>query len=380
VATETVSPYFRAPVSVGEKGIPGEIVKGPIAETLFAYGSEIIARPSATGHYLVPELEVKPDAVDLAYGFGTASPRGRNIRFDKDRGEVTVRVVVPEAAVERAVLEMQQGSRNVWNLSELSDWLARSAYEAGQAAGRALAEAAQITHKSVAEAAQVTPEALAEAAKGFSVLPKGPHATPVRPQETAVDNEAAKIVKIVETSVGDESVAPLPDDASVRQLTARLSELTGLHDDELAQLFLGQASRERVSREHYQRWRTGKKENATAANRRRMWFLVRLFERLARAEIGIRDWVRNTTEMGDMTPFELLRLGRFDDVEHLAARLMPVPERNEVISPEGLPVLLEQGPASFTPRSEEPTTDLVFEDEDDWVETEDDVEDETDDE
>ncbi len=372
MVTETISPYLRTPISVGGKGRTGEIVKGPIPETLFAYGGEVIARPSATGHYLVSELEVKPDAVDLTPSVGTSSPRRRNVQFefDRGRGELTLRVVVPEAAVERAILEVQRWNRNAWNLSEFPAWLGAAQI----AAGRALAGVTQITQKSIAEAMRVMPEAQVEAAiEGNSMLRIGPHATPVRPQ-------GDKAALGVETSVGDESVASSPRDASVKQLTARLSELTRLHDDELAQLFLGQASRERVSREHYQRWRTGRKENATAANRRRMCFLVLLFERLARAEIGIRDWVRNTTEIDNLTPFELLRLGRFDDVDHLAAHLMPASEREEVISPEGRPVLLEHGPASFTPRSEEPTTDLVFEEEDDWVENEDDVDAETDDE
>jgi hypothetical protein len=361
VATEALSPYFRAAHAPrSEEGTTRGAVKSAVAEALFAFGGEVISRPSATGQYLVPNLEVELEAADLAHGFGTRSPRVLDIQFNTDRGEVIVRLIVPEDAVEQAVSEMQHASRSIWNLGELSGLARGSAFEAGRAAGRALAEAAQVTPKVIAETAQITAKSLAETAKRSSVLSTGARAMP-----------APAAAPAPETS------DPLPADASVAQLATRLSELTGLHDDQLAQLFFGQGSRERVSREHYQRWRTGKKDNPTAGNRRRMWFLVRLFERLAQGEVGIRDWIRNATQIDDLTPFELLRLGRFDEVEHLAARLVPSREAVEVINAEGLPVLLDQGPPSFTPRSEEPTTDLIFEEEkDDWVE----IEDETDDE
>ncbi len=107
-----------------------------------------------------------------------------------------------------------------------------------------------------------------------------------------------------------------------------------------------------------------------------MWFLVRLFERLSDARISIRDWIRNPSGIDDLTPFDLLKLGRFDEVEYLVAHLVPRPEPVEIINDEGFPVLLDQGPPSFTPRSEEATTDLVFEDEEGWAEVEDEMDDE----
>lgn len=378
MATEAVSPYIRRPVLTGDEGTTRSAARAAIPDTFFAFGGEAVSRPSATGRYLISDLEMELEAGDLAYELGTVSPRRRQaqIEFDKDSGQVIVRLVVPEEAAELALSEMQQAGRNIWDLSDLSERLAQSAvYEASQMAPKAIAEAVKMSPQAIAEAVQaaprtiseavrMTPKSIAEAVKGMSVVPQRARGMPT---------------PVAAPSTAPEIVEPLPDDASIMQLTTRLSELTGLPDDELAQLFLGRASRERVSREHYQRWRTGRKENSTKANRRRMWFLVRLFEQLAQAEVAIQDWVRNASSSDHLTPFDLLKLGRFDEVEYLAARMVPAPEPQEVISAEGRPVLLDQGLPSFTPRSEEPTTDLVFDEGDDWVEIEDD-EDEMDDE
>lgn len=383
MATEALAPYVR-PLAFSDEVGPASAGAGSnIPEALFAFGGEAVSRPSATGRYLISDLEMELEAGELIYDLGMASSgRGKvQFEFDKDRGEIIVRLVVPEAAAERAVLEMQQVGHNVWDLNDLTARLAQSVVYEAQMAPKALADAAKLSPQAIADVVKVAPKAISEAAKAAPraitdavkltprAISEAVKGIPVRPQDAHVlPTPVTESKTVPETE-------PLPEDASVPQLTARLSALTGLSDDELAQVFLGRGSRERVSREHYQRWRTGKKTSATDANRRRMWFLVRLFEPLAQVKVGIPDWVRNASPVDELTPLELLQLGRFDEVEYLAARMMPSPDPQPAISAEGRPVLLEQGPATFAPRSEEPTTDLVFEEEDGWIESEDEMDD-----
>jgi hypothetical protein len=145
----------------------------------------------------------------------------------------------------------------------------------------------------------------------------------------------------------------LPDHASLQQLATRLSKLSELSDDQACQFFLSPETRERLSSEHYQAWRSGKEKNASAGNRRRMHSLVKLFESLECAEVAVSEWLSRPTEKERLTPFDLLRLGRFDEVEWLVSRMAPSP-----------------GVFTFTPRDEEPTHDLVFQEEKGWVEIE----------
>jgi hypothetical protein len=356
--SDTASRYAQTLSPRYETEKVGRASKNQIPETLFGYGGEVIARASATGCYLVPDLEMGLEGVDFSYGFGSIGPRRRDIEFhfDKDHGGVVVHMVVPKEAADQTVLDMQQGRFNIWNLRELSESVRNAAYEAGLVGGKAAAEAMQITPMAAAESAQMTRQTIGDTVRETSLRPTHP-----------------TVMLAIEPAVTPAQINPLPEDANVAQVATRLMELTGLPDGKMGQLFPGQ-----VSREHFHRWRSGNKDNPSPANRRRMWFLLRLFERLAQGAVSVREWVRNPTAIEDRTPFDLLRVGRFDEVEHLAARLLPAAEPEWIVSAEGIPALQEEGPATFTPRSEEPTVDLVFEDEGGWIEM-DDLDDETDD-
>jgi hypothetical protein len=336
VASEAIGAYLQ------QHGGARAALPASGGTALFAFGGEVIRRPSATGGYIVPDLEVEMEAHDLVESLGTQRVRPLRIELNAERGQLTVSILVPEEVAEQVLLGLRQASSGIWSLGELGKRLPHvGSFEQWLKAAPSISEGIDVTSKSIADATESL------------TLPA--------PPETTVSEEPAEAKPLV----------PLPGDASVEQITTHLSQLTGLSDGELGQLFPGE-----VSREHYQRWRTGRADNPTSANRRRMWFLVRLFERAALAGVATDQWVRNTTEIDELTPFELLRLGRFDEVEHLAARLVPAPEPVEITSAEGRPVILEQGPPSFIPRSEEPTSDLVPEEEEGWIEIEDDVDDE----
>lgn len=363
--SETASPTLQALIPPSEKSAVSRAIKERVPEALFAYGGEVVARPSATGRYVVPDLEMGLQGIDLAYDFDVKGARRREIqlRYDRERGEVIVRMVVPNEVAEEALFQAQQAN-NTWDLRAFFEAVHGAALDAAKVAGQAAHEAIQSMPKAALESAQISGQAMADVVREASTLTTGPRAMP------AIEPAAAPAE--IKAAAAPAEVEPLPDDASVAQVATRLAELTGLHDRELGQLFPGQ-----ISREHFQRWRGGKSDNPTAANRRRLWFLLRLFERVAQGGVAIREWIRNPTVIEDKTPYDLLRVGRFDEAEYLAARMAPAPEAVEITSAEGRVVLLDQGPPRFTPRSEEPTTDLVFED-DDLAEIEDD-EDETDD-
>jgi hypothetical protein len=332
VASGALAPYLQPNVET-RTGLKSEVGR----TALFAYAGELIRRPTATCGYIIPDLEVESEGHNLVESIGTQRVQPLRIEINAERGQLTVSILVPEEFAEQALLGLRQANRGIWSLGELSKWLSDEEWPGGA--------------RPTSETMRAASRRFAEAARGFRL--------PGSPETTATEEFT------------NSERPDLPDDATVEQITSRLSELTGLSDGDLGELFPGQ-----ISREHYQRWRTGKADNPTRANRRRMWFLVRLFERAASAGIVIDQWVRNTTEIDELTPFELLRLGRFDEVEHLAAQLVSAPAPVEITSAEGRPVLLEQGLPSFIPRSEEPTSDLILEDEESWTEIEGDLDDE----
>lgn len=359
-----MSPGLHALVPHGELGTVVQPIKERVPEALFAYGGEMIARPSGTGHYVLPDLEMGFQGIDLAYDFDPVGARRREIQFtfDKERGGVIVRMIVPNEVAERALLQ----ANTTWNLRGPLEAVRQAMQEATLAVGQVAREAVQTVPRVALKTAQISSQ-IADSVREASRRTTAPSA--------AQTVEPAAALAEIEDAPAPTEIQPLPDDASVVQVTTQLAELTGLHDRELGRLFPGQ-----VSREHFQRWRTGKSDKPTAANRRRMWFLLRLFERLARGGVTVRDWLRNPTTIDERTPYDLVRVGRFDEVEHLAARVLPVPEPVEIISAEGRPIVPEQGPGVFTPRTEEPTDDLIYEEEDGWIEIEEDLDDETDDE
>lgn len=110
-------------------------------------------------------------------------------------------------------------------------------------------------------------------------------------------------------------------DSSIAAIASRIYEISGLDDGLLAALF-------KVQRETFNRWRTGVLTNPRRGNRRRLTLLLRLFEDLAAREIPTRDWLLNTIDEEERTPYDLLARGRIDKVAHLAAAIgVPAPIR-----------------------------------------------------
>lgn len=152
-------------------------------------------------------------------------------------------------------------------------------------------------------------------------------------------------------------------DATVSEIAGKVAELSGLSDKELAALF-------RVARETYQRWRTGELTNPTKANRRRLGLLLRLVEDLSRRGVQVREWLRNVSPIEEMTPYDLLARGRLDDVEHLAARIPTADSVKTAVGGSNNLVTRGSNLPAFAPRRNEPTRDLIRDDDDDWVDVE----------
>jgi hypothetical protein len=157
--------------------------------------------------------------------------------------------------------------------------------------------------------------------------------------------------------------AELPADASVAEIATRIAGISNLSDGDLAQLF-------GVARETFQRWRTGELTKPTRANRRRLGLLLRLLADLDRREVQVSEWLRNVTEIDDLTPYELLKQGRLDDAEHLAAQLPSTSAPRILEGADGMAVTHANDLPTFAPRRNEPAEDLVLEDDEDWVEIE----------
>lgn len=113
----------------------------------------------------------------------------------------------------------------------------------------------------------------------------------------------------------DDAVAePLAPDAPVSAIATRIAELSGLSDDQLAELF-------KIQRETYCRWRRGTLSNPRVGNRRRLGLLLSLLEELAHRQVNIKDWLLNAVIIEGLTPYELLDRGRIGDVAFAAASL-----------------------------------------------------------
>ena len=153
-------------------------------------------------------------------------------------------------------------------------------------------------------------------------------------------------------------------DATIAEIAARVAARSGLKDRELALLF-------RVTRETFQRWRTGALRNPTPANRRQLGLLLRLLEDLDQREIKADQWLLNVSQIDDLTPYELLVRGRLDDVERLAAMLPSKSAPRDSTGADGLPVTRADTLPAFAPHGEELPDDLrPREDDGDWIEIE----------
>lgn len=164
----------------------------------------------------------------------------------------------------------------------------------------------------------------------------------------------------------DPVVEPLQElraDATVAEVATRIAGISNLSDGGLAQLF-------GVARETFQRWRTGELTKPTRANRRRLGLLLRLLEDLDRREVKVDEWLQNVTGIDDLTPYELLKRGRLDDVEYLAAELPTTPAPRTSAGADGMPVMRAADLPAFAPRRDEPSEDLVIDDDEGWVEIE----------
>jgi hypothetical protein len=118
----------------------------------------------------------------------------------------------------------------------------------------------------------------------------------------------------VDTVVDDPSTEPLAPDAPVSAIATRIAQLSGLSDDQLAELF-------KIHRETYCRWRTGALPNPRVSNRRRLGLLLSLLQELADNKVNIKNWILGAVIVDGLTPYELLDRGRIDDIAYAAAAL-----------------------------------------------------------
>lgn len=98
----------------------------------------------------------------------------------------------------------------------------------------------------------------------------------------------------------------------VRECASECKELSGLTDAQLAVLF----PRE-VARETFNRWLNGTEKRPLPANLRRLGFLRDLFAGVAGRVEQPRNWLLVPVPGQAESPYELLKLGRWDEVEDL---------------------------------------------------------------
>jgi hypothetical protein len=173
----------------------------------------------------------------------------------------------------------------------------------------------------------------------------------------------AALSPALDSATGIDPPTQLRADASVAEVATRISSLSGLSDRELALVF-------RVTRETFQRWRTGALDNPTFANRRQLGLLLRLLHDLDLRGANTLQWLRNMTRIDDLTPYELLTRGRLDDVELLAAELGGHSNLSDAIGADGRTVTRVDTLPAFAQPGEQPPAHVKLEDDDDWSEVE----------
>ena len=137
-----------------------------------------------------------------------------------------------------------------------------------------------------------------------------------------------------EAAATENALAP---DARIAEVASRITTLSKLSDELLAELF-------KVERETFCRWRTGALKNPRVGNRRRLALLLALLEELHGRRVVIKDWLLNSVATDDLTPYELLKRGRIDEVAYLAATVGEPPvERDARVSGGGESEPLEFG-------------------------------------
>jgi hypothetical protein len=103
-----------------------------------------------------------------------------------------------------------------------------------------------------------------------------------------------------------EDQVPAPD--SFAELASQAKERSGLTDEQLGKIFP-------VTREQFQRWRTGKEDRPSTAHIRRMAALNEMFTDAATRVETVRDWL--LIPSGGLSPYDLLCQARFEEVWRL---------------------------------------------------------------
>jgi hypothetical protein len=92
------------------------------------------------------------------------------------------------------------------------------------------------------------------------------------------------------------------------EMAAQVKERSGLTDEQLGRIFP-------VTREQFQRWRTGREDRPSEAHIRRMAALNELLDDVATRVDSVRDWL--LIPSGDISPYDLLCQARFEEVWRL---------------------------------------------------------------
>ena len=91
---------------------------------------------------------------------------------------------------------------------------------------------------------------------------------------------------------------------------------------------------------------------------------------LASRDVRVDQWLRNVSDIEDLTPYELLERGRLDDIERLAAQLPADWKPRLATAPDGSPVTRADAFPAFALRRDEPAADLAQGDDEGWEEVE----------
>ena len=92
------------------------------------------------------------------------------------------------------------------------------------------------------------------------------------------------------------------------EMATQVKERSGLTDEQLGRIFP-------VTREQFQRWRTGREDRPSEAHIRRMAALDDLLGDVATRVDSVRDWL--LIPSGDVSPYDLLCQARFEEVWRL---------------------------------------------------------------
>lgn len=101
---------------------------------------------------------------------------------------------------------------------------------------------------------------------------------------------------------------PEPSPVQFAEMATQVKERSGLTDEQLGRIFP-------VTREQFQRWRTGREDRPSEGHIRRMAALNELLGDVATRVDSVRDWL--LIPSGDISPYDLLCQARFEEVWRL---------------------------------------------------------------